>query len=122
MAGPRPLQLGFELVVHNAMQGFIGHLQAKRLAQPLLELNIAGNPPGGGQACWQVLEYGGWQTLLASWSAGLFVGQEGGEPPVAIRAEPERYRVAMDGEMRRSLPPRADLPRLEQDQQVHARP
>ena len=122
MAGPRPLQLRFELVVHNTIEGLIGHVESKRLAEPLVHLQIASTPTGGGQARLQLLAHGSWQTLLAGRSAGLFIGQEGGEPPVAIGAEPERHRVTMHGEMRCGLMPRRDLPRLEQDQQVQAWP
>src|SRR5262249_38143173 len=50
MAGPGALQLGLELVVHNAVEGLIGHLQRKRLAEPLLDGPIAGKAAGGGQA------------------------------------------------------------------------
>ena len=116
MAGPGALQLGLELVVHNAVEGFIGHLQSKLLAEPLLDGPIAGKPTGAGQARLKLREHGGGQTFLACWRASLFVGQQGGEPPLAIGASPEGHRVPMDSEMRRSLPPCRDLSRLEQNQ------
>jgi hypothetical protein len=116
MAGPGALPLGLELVVHQAVEGLRGHLQSTRLAEPLLDGSRAGKPAGGGQARLSLREHRGGQTLLACWSASLFGGQEGGEPPLAIGASPEGHRVPMYSEMRRGLPPCRDLPRLEQDQ------
>jgi len=65
MARAKPLQLGFELVVHKAMEGFIRPLYTKLLAEPLLDRHRAGKPAGGGQARLSLREHSGWQTLLA---------------------------------------------------------
>ena len=78
MAGARPLPLGFELIAHHAMEAMerrIGYLQAKRGAEPVLKLYIAGKPPGGRQACLELREHGRREGLLASGGARFFVGQ-----------------------------------------------
>ena len=86
MTGPWTLQLGLELIVHNAMEGFIGDLQGKRLPAPVLAFHVAGDGLRGGEAGLQLREHRGGQTLGAGWGASLFVGQEGREPPVALGA------------------------------------
>ena len=75
MAGPGPFELGLELVTDNAVEGGIGHLQAELLAQPLLQLHIAGKPTRGGQAGLELLEHGERERLLAGRCSRLFVGQ-----------------------------------------------
>lgn len=121
MAGTGALQLGLELIVHNAMESFIGDIQGKLLSEPVLESHVACEARRGGEADLQLREPRCGQTLLAGWGARLFGGQEGREPPVAIGTQPEGNRVAMHGEMRCRVPSCGDLPRLEQDQQVQAR-
>jgi hypothetical protein len=76
MAGPRPLQLGFELVAHNAVEGFIRHLYAKLLAQPALHIEITGKAWGRRQARLALREHRWRQGLLARWRPRLFGGQE----------------------------------------------
>jgi hypothetical protein len=75
MAGPGPLELGLELVVHNAMQRFIRYLKAKLLTEPGLHLAIAAKASRDGQAAFELLEHGRRERLLASRRPGLFVGQ-----------------------------------------------
>ena len=74
MAGARTLQLGLELIVHDAVERFKGDLQTKLVMEPLLDLDIAGKPTGGRQARLELREHRRRQTLLAGRSPRFFVG------------------------------------------------
>jgi hypothetical protein len=73
MAGARPLELGFELIVDNAVEGLIGHLQGKRLAEPLLDRHVAGEARGGREPRLELGENGRGQRFLPGGCPWLFI-------------------------------------------------
>jgi hypothetical protein len=75
MAGPWSFQLGLELVMHNPMEGFIGDLQGKLLAEPALDVEVTGKACGRRQAGLELLEHGGREGLLAGRRSRFFVRQ-----------------------------------------------
>ena len=74
MAGAWPLQLRFELIADDAVEGLIGHLQGKLLAEPLLDGHIAGEARGSREPRLELGEDGGGQGLLPRWCPWLFIG------------------------------------------------
>ena len=118
MAGPGAFELGLELVTHNTVEGRIGHFQAKLLAQPLLQLHIAGKPTRGRQAGLELLEHGRREGLLPGRGSRLFVGQESLQPAVTIAAEPDGHGITVQSQMRRGLAPGGHVSRFEQDEEV----
>jgi hypothetical protein len=118
MAGPGAFALGWELVTHHTMEGRIGHCQAQLLAQPLLQLPIAGKPTRGRQAGLELLEHGRREGRLPGRGSRLFVGQYSFQPAVAITAEPGGPGITVQSQMRRGLAPGGHVSRFEQDEEV----
>jgi hypothetical protein len=114
MPGTRPLQLGFELVAYNTVEGFIGHLEAILLAQPALDLEVTGKAGRGCQTCFELLEHERRERLLPCRRPGFFVGQEGVQAAVAVSLQPVGNRVSMHSEMGGCLVAARDLAGLEQ--------
>jgi hypothetical protein len=122
MARAWPLQLRFALRADDAMEGLIGHLQGKLLAEPLPDRHVAGKARGRRKTRLELGEDGRGQGLLPGGGSWLFIGSERLEAPVPILAEPTRNRIAVDGEMGRRLATRGNLPGFEQDQHMQAWP
>src|SRR4029450_9067211 len=78
------LELGLQLVAHNAMHSLVAQLQTMRLTEPLLHLQVPGKPCRSGETCFELLEDRRRQTLLSRWGAGLFVRQQGLQTARAI--------------------------------------
>jgi hypothetical protein len=114
------LELGLQLVAHNAMHRLVAQLQTMRLTEPLLHFQVPGKPCRSGETCFELLEDRWGQTLLARWGTRLFVRQQGFQAARAIAAEPVAHCGAMERQMRRGLAPGRDRPRLQQYQEVQA--
>src|SRR5262245_13414118 len=122
MAGARSLQLGLELVAHDAMQGLIGSRQGTLLPEPGLERHGAAETRGRREPRLALGADGGRQRCLPRGCPRVFVVQARFSAAVSILAEPARDGRAVDGKMVCRLAPRYDLPRFEEDQQMPARP
>src|SRR4030095_15329565 len=114
MAGARPLELGLELIVHNAVQRFIRQLKTERLPPPLLHSKITGKTGRGSQTRRELLEHSWREGLLPPRRPSLFVCQQGGQAALTIAAEPGGNGMTMQSQMDGSLAPRGHLPRFEE--------
>ena len=122
MARAWPLQLRFELIADDAMEGLLGHLQSKRLAEPLLDRHGAGEARRSREPRLKLGEDSGRQGLLPRGRPRSLGSSERLQAAVSILAEPARDGIAMDSEMGRRLAARCGLPRFEEDQQMQAWP
>jgi hypothetical protein len=104
------------------MEGLLGPLQSKRLAEPLRERHVAGEARRRREPRLELGEDSGRQGLLPRGRPRILVSEERRQAAVSILAEPARDGMAMDSEMGRRLAARCGLPRFEEAQPMQAWP
>ena len=121
MAGAGALEFGLQTVAHQAVDGLVGEFLTEFVAEPLLDLAVAGEAIAMLQLPFERLEDWLRQAALSRRSPRFFEPQQMLESGLLVELEPVRDRIAMDGKVRGGLLARRDLFSLDQHEQVQAR-